>query len=68
MTGAPPDCARCPALVKSRLQIVNGRGTPGYIAFVGLGPGGFDAPDVGLAGQNHFLQASAAHGLKESLA
>lgn len=39
MSGPPPDCERCPALVKSRRQIVGGRGTPGYIMFIGLGPG-----------------------------
>ena len=36
---APDDCDACPALVKSRFQIVEGRGKGGYVMFVGLAPG-----------------------------
>jgi len=35
----PPDCSLCPALARCRKNIVGGRGTPGGIMFVGLGPG-----------------------------
>lgn len=36
---APADCDLCPALVAIRTQIVEGRGTGGYVAFVGMAPG-----------------------------
>ncbi len=39
MTGAPQDCARCPALVAQRTQVVNGRGAGSRILFVGQNPG-----------------------------
>lgn len=39
MTGAPQDCARCPALVSHRSRVVNGRGAGTKLLLVGQNPG-----------------------------